>query len=55
MEPKQLLERYYAMWNEKDFSKADELLDPDIRFWGSLGIEANGLEGFVRGEDIGLL
>jgi len=46
MEPKQLLERYYAMWNEKDFSKADELLDPDIRFRGSLGIEANGLEGF---------
>jgi len=46
MEAKQLLERYYAMWNEKDFSKADGLLDPDVRFRGSLGIEANGLEGF---------
>jgi predicted ester cyclase len=46
MEARLLLERYYAMWNEKDFSKADQLLDPDVRFRGSLGIEANGLEGF---------
>ncbi|WP_345971355.1 MULTISPECIES: ester cyclase [Sulfurimonas] len=46
MEPRQLLERYYAMWNDKDFSQADVLLDPDVRFRGSLGIEANGLAGF---------
>jgi steroid delta-isomerase-like uncharacterized protein len=46
MEAKQLLQSYYAMWNEADFSKADALLDPDVRFRGSLGITANGLEGF---------
>lgn len=46
MEARQLLESYYGMWNDKDFSKADTLLDPDVRFRGSLGIEANGLEGF---------
>ena len=46
MDAKQLVENYYAMWNDKDFSKADTLLDPDVRFRGSLGIEANGLEGF---------
>ena len=47
METRQLLTRYYAMWNDKDFSRAAELLDPDIRFRGSLGIEANGLEGYI--------
>lgn len=46
MEARELIERYYGMWNDKDFSKADTLMDPDIRFRGSLGIEANGLEGF---------
>jgi len=46
MEARTLVELYYAMWNAKDFSQADTLLDPDIRFRGSLGIEANGLEGF---------
>jgi len=46
MDAKQLLQNYYTMWNEADFSKADDLLDPDVRFRGSLGITANGLEGF---------
>jgi len=46
VEARQLLERYYAMWNDKTFSQADELLVPDVRFRGSLGIEANGLAGF---------
>ncbi len=43
---KQLVRDYYDMWNEKDFSKAEKLLDPDIRFRGSLDITANGIEGF---------
>lgn len=46
MDARTLLERYYAMWNSQDFSQAETLMDPDIRFRGSLGIEANGLEGF---------
>jgi len=46
MDARELVGRYYAMWNDKDFSKADELFDPDVRFRGSLGIEANGLVGF---------
>ncbi|MDX1296393.1 MAG: ester cyclase [Sulfurimonadaceae bacterium] len=46
MDSKQLITAYYDMWNEQDFSRADKLLDPDIRFRGSLDIVANGLEGF---------
>ncbi|MBD3800545.1 MAG: ester cyclase [Campylobacterales bacterium] len=52
MEPRQLLQQYYEMWNDKDFSKADALLDPDVRFRGSLGIEANGLVGFKDYADL---
>jgi len=52
MEPRQLLQQYYEMWNDKDFSKADVLLDPDVRFRGSLGIEANGLVGFKDYADL---
>jgi len=46
MDARELIQRYYTMWNEKDFGQADVLLDPDVRFRGSLGIAANGLEGF---------
>ena len=46
MDNKDLLHAYYEMWNDKDFSKAEKLLDPDIRFRGSLDITANGIEGF---------
>ena len=46
MDNKSLLKSYYEMWNDKDFSKAEKLLDPDIRFRGSLNIVANGIEGF---------
>jgi len=34
------------MWNTRNFEKADKILDPDIRFRGSLDIVANGIEGF---------
>jgi predicted ester cyclase len=44
---KKLVQEYYSMWNSKDFSKAAELLDSDVRFRGSLDIEANGLDGFL--------
>ena len=46
MDARELLREYYAMWNETDFAKAETLFDPDLRFRGSLGITANGLEGF---------
>lgn len=46
MDNKQLVSEYYAMWNSHDFTKADLLLDNDVRFRGSLDIVANGIEGF---------
>lgn len=46
MDNKQLVREYYEMWNSRDFDKADKILDPDIRFRGSLDIVANGIEGF---------
>ncbi len=46
MNNKELIREYYEMWNSQDFSKADTLLDPDVRFRGSLDITANGIEGF---------
>lgn len=46
MDNKKLLHAYYEMWNNRDLSKADQLLDPDVRFRGSLDITANGIEGF---------
>lgn len=46
MDNRELVRAYYEMWNDHDFSKADKLLDPDIRFRGSLDIVANGIEGF---------
>jgi predicted ester cyclase len=46
MTNKELVNSYYQMWNEKDFSKADKICDQDIRFRGSLDITANGIEGF---------
>ncbi len=46
MNNKELVRAYYDMWNSKDFSKAETLLDTDIRFRGSLDITANGIEGF---------
>ncbi|MCJ7766615.1 MAG: ester cyclase [Thiovulaceae bacterium] len=46
MENRQLVRAYYEMWNDHDFSKADALLDEEIRFRGSLNILANGIAGF---------
>jgi len=46
MTNKELISAYYQMWNEKNFDKADAILDEDIRFRGSLDITANGIDGF---------
>lgn len=46
MTNKELVTAYYQMWNDKNFDKADLLLDKDIRFRGSVDITANGIDGF---------
>jgi steroid delta-isomerase-like uncharacterized protein len=46
MTNKDLVSKYYEMWNNQDFDNAEMILDNDIRFRGSLDITANGLKGF---------
>lgn len=46
MTNKELITAYYKMWNDKNFDKADSILDEDVRFRGSLDITANGVNGF---------
>jgi [ribosomal protein S18]-alanine N-acetyltransferase len=42
-----IIERYYQeMWNAWNFTLADELLAPEIRFRGSLAIEVQGIDAF---------
>src|SRR2546421_8068945 len=44
---KALVRRYYdEMWNRWNFVVADKLISESIRFRGSLGMTANGREGF---------
>jgi predicted ester cyclase len=52
MTNRELVAAYYKMWNEKNFDKADQLCDKDIRFRGSLDITANGLDGFKEYADM---
>jgi steroid delta-isomerase-like uncharacterized protein len=41
---KDLVRRWYEdMWNQWNFSAADDLVEPDISFRGSLGTSANGV------------
>jgi len=48
MTNKELVKKYYEMWNSQDFEKIEEILDNDVRFRGSLDITANGIEGFTE-------
>jgi steroid delta-isomerase-like uncharacterized protein len=46
---KTLIRRYYdTLWNAWDFEAATELLAPDLRFRGSLGVDLQGIEAFRR-------
>jgi steroid delta-isomerase-like uncharacterized protein len=46
---KALVRRYYdELWNRWGLALVDELLAPDVRFRGSLGVEVQGREGFRR-------
>jgi hypothetical protein len=45
IQPRRLVERfYYEVWNKGDETVANEILDPDFRFRGSLGPGRGGLE-----------
>ena len=46
-ENKDIIRRYYAeLWNKWDLAVADNLIDPNILFRGSLGLQVQGLDGF---------
>ncbi|MCX6052787.1 MAG: ester cyclase [Campylobacterales bacterium] len=45
---KQLVAKYYDMWNLHDFSKAETIFSDTLRFRGSLGIETVGIEDFKK-------
>ena len=48
MSPRELVERFYSeIWNRGDEKAAYDLLDPDLVFRGSLGIERRGVQGFL--------
>ncbi len=43
---KKMVQSYYDMWNEGDFSKAESLMHPDIHFHGMLGFTMEGIDAF---------
>jgi steroid delta-isomerase-like uncharacterized protein len=46
---KVLIERYYdKLWNLWDLGIVEEIVAPDVRFHGSLGVAVEGAEGFRR-------
>ena len=46
-ENKNLIHHYYAdLWNRWDDAVVDEIIAPDIRFRGSLGVTVSGRYGF---------
>jgi steroid delta-isomerase-like uncharacterized protein len=47
MESRRLIERYYnELWNQWNFGLAEELLSPQVKFHGSVGIRVEGIPGF---------
>ncbi len=49
---KNLVAKYYDMWNSHDFSKAETIFSDNLRFRGSIGIETEGVEEFKKYADI---
>jgi predicted ester cyclase len=46
---RRLVERFYeGVWNKADEAVAAEILDPDLRFRSSLGLELARLAGFIN-------
>ena len=48
MNNKELVKKYYEMWNSQNFENIGLILDNDVRFRGSLDITANGIDGFTE-------
>jgi predicted ester cyclase len=46
LDNRQLIRKYYDMWNHFDFDHADQWLHAKIHFRGSLDITAEGIEEF---------
>ena len=46
MNNKNIVLKYYEMWNSQEFTTAEKILSPDIKFHGSIGIETFGIEEF---------
>jgi len=49
---KNLVAKYYEMWNSHDFSKAASIFSENLRFRGSVGIDTNGIEEFKEYADM---
>ncbi len=43
---KKMVQSYYDMWNEGDFSKAESFIHSDVHFQGMLGFSMEGIEAF---------
>ncbi len=43
---KNLVSKYYDMWNSHDFSKAANIFSENLRFRGSVGVMTEGIEEF---------
>lgn len=46
MTTKNLVAKYYEMWNSHDFSIAETIFDKGMHFHGSIGIDTVGIEQF---------
>lgn len=43
---RELVYKYYEMWNSQEFDKASSLMSDELRFHGSIGIDTVGLDEF---------
>ena len=49
---KNLVSKYYEMWNSHDFSKAANIFSENLRFHGSLGTDTVGIDEFKEYADM---
>jgi steroid delta-isomerase-like uncharacterized protein len=43
---KNVVYKYYEMWNSQEFDRAESIFSPDLKFHGSIGIDTVGIEQF---------
>lgn len=46
MTNKNIVTKYYEMWNTQNFDRAEEIFDRGMHFRGSIGIDTVGIEQF---------